>query len=300
MRTWVMATVLSSVAVAAAGQPLPRVTSGRVERMERFPSRYVDARHVDVWLPDGYRLDRRYNVLYMHDGQMLFDASTTWNGQAWNVDVTMARLMREGRIPDTIVVGVWNNGELRHAEYFPQKFLPFVAEPLRSRVVAEALKGTPLADRYLRFLVEELKPAIDAKYATRPGPEGTFIMGASMGGMISIYAMSEYPQVFGAAAGMSTHWVGIFEPNAGLPLAAFTYLRDRLASPESHRLYMDRGTRELDALYGVYQAFVDEIVRDRGFTSANWTSRTFEGAGHNERDWAARFEIPVLFLMGTP
>ena len=76
-----------------------------------------------------------------------------------------------------------------------------------------------------------LKPAIDARYATRPGREHTFIMGSSMGGLISIYAMNEYPQVFGGAAGLSTHWVGSGEANSHLPLAAFSYLRDHLADP---------------------------------------------------------------------
>ena len=149
------------------------------------------------------------------------------------------------------------------------------------------------------FLVEELKPAIDAKYATKPGPEHTFMMGSSMGGLVSIYAMNEYPQVFGGAAGLSTHWMGSGQPNAAIPLAAFNYLRDKLAAPEGHRLYMDHGTTELDAGYAPYQAFVNEIVRDRGYTSANSMSRVFEGAGHNERAWAARLEIPLTFLMGV-
>jgi enterochelin esterase-like enzyme len=269
-----------------------------VERLEKFPSRYVDARNVDVWLPDGYGPGKRYNVLYMHDGQMLFDAGTTWNKQAWNVDVTMSRLMKEGRVADTMVVGIWNNGKYRFAEYFPQKFLPFVAEPMRSQFIEKGLEGKACADDYLRFIVEELKPAIDRKYLTRPEAASTFVMGSSMGGLISVYAMNEYPQVFGGAAGISTHWMGGMQPNSALPLAAYNYLRDHLASPENHRLYMDHGTLELDAGYAVYQGFIDEIVRDRGYTAANSMSRRFEGTGHNERDWASRLEIPLLFLMG--
>jgi enterochelin esterase-like enzyme len=275
----------------------PATASGRIERLANFPSKFVDARHTDVWLPDGYTSGKRYNVLYMHDGQMLFDASTTWNKQAWEVDVTVSRLIMAGRIPETIVVGIWNNGKFRHAEYFPQKFLPFVAEPLRTQFIEKALQGKPRADDYLRFIVEELKPAIDRKYSTRAEAASTFIMGSSMGGMISIYAMSEYPQVFGGAAGLSTHWMGGAQPNAALPLAAFNYLRDHLANPANHRLYMDHGTTELDAGYAPYQRFIDEIVRDRGYDATNSVSRVFDGAGHNERDWAKRLEIPILFLM---
>ena len=279
-------------------QPMPKVTSGTIERIANMPSKYVDARHVDVWLPDGYAPGRRYSVLYMHDGQMLFDASTTWNKQAWDVAPTLSRLIKDGRIPETIVVGIWNNDKFRHSEYFPEKFLPFLNQPIRKQLIEEGLQGQPRADRYLRFLVEELKPAIDQRFLTRPEREHTFVMGSSMGGLISIYAMNEYPQIFGGAAGMSTHWVGSYQANADIPLAAFNYLRDHLASPETHRLYMDHGTTELDALYGTYQAFIDEIVRDKGYTQENWVSRTFEGEGHNERAWAKRLDGTLIFLMG--
>ncbi|MEI8029969.1 MAG: alpha/beta hydrolase-fold protein [Comamonadaceae bacterium] len=279
-------------------QPLPKVTSGMIERIANMPSKYVDARNIDVWLPDGYDPGRRYSVLYMHDGQMLFDASTTWNKQAWEVPSTLSRLIREGRIPETIVVGIWNNDKFRHSEYFPEKFLPFLNQPIRSQLIDEGLQGQPRAERYLRFLVEELKPAIDQRFLTRPEREHTFVMGSSMGGLISIYAMNEYPQIFGGAAGMSTHWVGSYQANAAIPLAAFNYLRDHLASPETHRLYMDHGTTELDALYGPYQAFIDEIVRDKGYTKENWVSRTFQGEGHNERAWAKRLDGALIFLMG--
>jgi enterochelin esterase-like enzyme len=230
---------------------------------------------------------------------MLFDASTTWNKQAWDVHLAVDRLVKQGRLPDTLIVGVWNNGKFRHSEYLPQKFLPFVPPATRTLLVDKALQGQPQADAYLRFVVEELKPAIDARYTTHSGRAHTFIMGSSMGGLISVYAMNEYPQVFGGAAGLSTHWMGGFEPNAALPLAAFNYLQGRLADPATHRLYMDHGTTELDALYAPYQAFVNQIVKDRGYTAANSISRVFEGTGHNERDWAARLDVPLLFLMGN-
>jgi enterochelin esterase-like enzyme len=286
-------------APSAPAEPLlPQVTVGRIERLSGLPWRHVDPRPVDVWLPADYSPAKRYNVLYMHDGQMLFDASKSWNQQSWNVHLAVDRLVKQGRLPDTLVVGVWNNGKFRHSEYYPQKFLPLMPAVARTLLVEKALQGKPQADAYLRFLVEELKPAIDARYATGSGPEHTFIMGSSMGGMISIYAMNEYPGVFGGAAGLSTHWMGSHEPNAALPLAAFNYLQRHLADPASHRLYMDHGTTELDALYAPYQTFINQIVKDRGYTEANSLSRVFEATGHNENAWAARLEVPLLFLMG--
>jgi enterochelin esterase-like enzyme len=290
----------TACSLAALAQPLPEVAVGRIERLPAIESRHVDARPVDVWLPEGYSPARRYQVLYLHDGQMLFDASQSWNQQAWDVHLAVSRLVKAGRIPDTLVVGIWNNGKFRHSEYYPEKFLPFLPPATRSAFIEKALQGRPRADAYLRYLVEELKPAIDARYATRPGRDSTFVMGSSMGGLISVYAMNEYPQVFGGAAGLSTHWVGSFEPNAALPLAAFNYLQARLADPATHRLYLDHGTTELDALYAPYQVFIDQIVKDRGYTAANSASRVFEGAGHNERAWAARLDAPLLFLLGAP
>jgi enterochelin esterase-like enzyme len=292
-------TLTLSLVTAHADEPLPQVAVGRVERLAHFPSRFVDARHVDVWLPAGYSPARRYAVVYMQDGQMLFDARTTWNHQAWNVQDSVQRLIDAGRIPDTLVVGIWNNDKFRHSEYLPQKFLPLMPEAFRERYVKEALLGKPQSDAYLRFLVEELKPAIDARYPTLPEAAHTVVMGSSMGGLISVYAMNEYPQVFGGAAGLSTHWVGIFKPNAAIPLAAFNYLRAHLADPATHRLYQDHGTTELDALYAPYQVVVDEIVRERGYEDGrNFESRVFEGTGHNETAWAARVEAPLAFLLG--
>ena len=107
------------VARAAGAQPVPTVTEGRIVRLDTLRSRFVDARHVDVWLPPGYDGTRRFPVLYMHDGQMLFDSTITWNRQAWGVHATVARLVREGAMRPLIVVGVRSAGKRRHAELFP-------------------------------------------------------------------------------------------------------------------------------------------------------------------------------------
>jgi enterochelin esterase-like enzyme len=288
----------------------PQPSSGRIERLAQFASKHVDARHVDVWLPDNYdalkAAGQRFNVIYMHDGQMLFDAKTTWNKQAWFVDKSMTRLMNSGQIAPTLVVGVWNNGKYRHSEYFPQKFLQHLLPGPRQLLLEKALQNKPQADAYLRFLVEELKPAIDQRYPTLVGPANTVLMGSSMGGLISVYALNEYPHIFGGAAGLSTHWIGGYEASSHIPLAAYMYLRDHLAQPQGHKIYQDHGTLELDALYAPYQQFVDQIIRDKGYREqtgkqgepVNFMSRVFEGTGHNEKAWAARLDIPVLFLLG--
>ena len=296
----------TSIAAAARGGDSavasPRVTAGRLERIADFPSRYVAPRHVDVWLPPGYDGTRRHAVLYMHDGQMLFDPTTTWNHQAWRVDAVAAPMIAAGALRDFMVVGPWNGGAARHAEYYPQGFLEHLEPPaLRDKFVAEALQGRPRADDYLRFLVEELKPAIDARYATRSGREDTCVMGSSMGGLISIYALLSHPEVFGAAAALSTHWIGSFERNTELPAAALAWLRGHLpADPARVRLYMDRGTTELDALYDKSQPLVDALLKERGLGEPGWVSKVYPGKGHNEVAWSERLPVPLRFLLAAP
>jgi len=301
-----MVLATGSGALAQAGSiEKPQVSVGSIERLDSFASRYIDARPVDVWLPPGYTPAKRYAVLYMQDGQMLFDAGQTWNKTAWNVQEALSKLMLQGEVQDTIVVGIPSNGKYRYSEYFPEKYLALAPVDVREDYVRRAQWGKTLADAYLRFMVEELKPAIDKKYATRPEAASTYLMGSSMGGMISLYALCEYPNVFGGVAALSTHWVG--RPSAWgapeklqndvLPQAAFTYLRKRLPEPGAHRIYMDHGTAGLDAIYGRHQILVNGIAQELGYTAAHWQSRVFDGTGHSESDWAARLHIPLTFLL---
>src|SRR5690606_37031811 len=92
-----------------------------LERLTAFKSRYVVPRNVDIWLPEGYSASNRYAVLYMHDGQMLFDPATTWNKAAWEADDTGAKLNREKYLRDFIIVGIHSIAKIRHSDYFPQK-----------------------------------------------------------------------------------------------------------------------------------------------------------------------------------
>lgn len=271
------------------------VSSGDIDRY-KVGSDFVDARHVDVWLPENYSEDQRYAVLYMHDGQMLFDSTKTWNNQEWKVDEIASRLMKENRIKDIIAVGVWNNGKQRYAEYFPEKAINYIPKPQRDSLLAlphDELK----ADRYLKFLVTELKPFIDQKYATLTGPGNTVVMGSSMGGLISMYALTEYPDVFGSAGCLSTHFMGIGEPNDIFPNAFNNYLKENLPSAGNHKLYFDHGTETLDANYAPYQDLIDQTMRERGYTSQNWITREFEGHDHSEKSWSKRLHIPLKFLL---
>jgi glycosidase len=276
-------------------EPAPGGITGTLDSYPEMKSRYVDPRRVDVWLPAGYATNaaRRYPVIYMHDGQNLFDPALSYIGVDWGVDETMTRLIAEGRVREAIIVGVWNTPK-RFAEYMPAKAVTESTLPDDWPDMAWIRSQHLQGDDYLRFLAEELKPFIDATYRTLPGRDDTFVMGSSMGGLMSFYALAERPDVFGGAGCVSIHW----------PLAdglVVDYLARRLPPPGQHRLYFDFGTATLDAGYEPYQRRVDGLMRRAGYRDgADWMTRRFEGAEHSERAWRARVEVPLVFLLGPP
>ena len=282
------------------------VSSGTVTRFENFTSKYVDPRNVDVWLPDNYSNSKKYAVFYMQDGQMLFDSTHTWTHQEWGVDETLGKLMKEKKIRDCIVVGIWNIGEKRHAEYCPQKPVESLSsKQLDTLYTAKNPYGQLVfgnnkinSDNYLKFLINELKPFIDSTFSTLKDQQNTFIAGSSMGGLISFYAICEYPNVFGGAACLSTHWTVLYRADHNpAPAAIFEYMKNHLPSPKDHKIYFDHGTTTLDTLYAPFQKEADEVMKAHGYTSKNWETKVFNGESHSEQSWRKRFDIPALFLL---
>lgn len=285
--------------------PLPAVSSGKIMRIENFSSKFVSPRNIDIWLPKGYNNQKKYAVLYMHDGQMLFDSTITWNKQDWQADEVATKLMNLGNTKEFIIVGIWNGGATRHADYFPQKPYESLSSNQKDFVTAELKKlgrteenFQPISDNYLRFLVKELKPYIDQHFSVWTDPANTFVAGSSMGGLISMYAICEYPETFGGAACLSTHWIGIFsDTNNPIPEAFLNYMEAHLPSPKTHKIYFDFGTATLDAFYPKHQAKVDELMLKKGFSSNNWKTLKFEGEDHSEKAWAKRLHLPFEFLL---
>ena len=293
-----LALALAFVPVSLARGPAPERAApgggviGTLRRHAAFASKLVEPRNVDVWLPPSYDREpkRRYPVLYMHDGQNLFDPATSYGGVDWGVDEIMTKLVEGKEVREAIVVGVWNSPK-RFFEYMPQKAVPGGDTSALEGVPAE-MRGPVLSDAYVEFLVHELKPFVDATYRTRAGRDDTFVMGSSMGGLISLYALCEYPKVFGGAGCVSTHW-----PAGGGVVVE--YLKRALPRPGSHTIYFDFGTETLDATYEPYQRRADEVMRRAGYReNRDWMTRKFVGAEHNERSWRQRVDVPLIFLLG--
>jgi predicted alpha/beta superfamily hydrolase len=269
---------------ASAQQPAePRrhTLTGEIRHHPAFHSRFLTRdRDVVVYLPPGYaeHPERRYPVLYMHDGQNLFDGATSFlPGQEWQVDETAERLARSGEILPLIVVGVYNGLDQRANEYTP---------------VADAKYRTGgEADAYGRLLVEELKPFVDSRYRTLPGPANTGLGGSSLGGVVSLYLGLKYPRVFGRLAVVSPAvWWGRHD-----------LVRRVLDLPNKtrQRIWLDIGAAEGE------DTVADARTLCKALTARGWRLghdlqyMEAQGAAHNETAWAARVE-PILRFLFPP
>lgn len=286
----------------------PRVSVGKLDFYPAFESKsgLVTPRNVYVWLPEDYTPAKKYAVVYMSDGQNLFDPEKMFNHQEWRVDEVFGGLQAAGKIQDCIVVGVANSFRTRSQEYFPQDVFDRYSPELKAYAESKRMGGDELlGNKYLQFLVEELKPFIDTHYATLTDRDHTFHMGSSMGGLLSSYAVAKYPRVFGGAACLSTHSV-LYITNYDAEQASIDpanqcyvdYLQATLR-PNGCKLYMDRGDQTLDAQYPKYQDRLDRMFKEAGWDGAHYASRVFPGHAHVESSWASRLEEPVLFLLGA-
>ncbi len=283
---------------------IPKVSSGTIKHYQTFESKYIPAHTVDIWLPEGYDTKTKYAVLYMNDGKWLFDSTMLKGKQEWGVDETITKLVKENKIKETIVVGIWNAEKKRHSEYFPQK--PFESFSLSTQDSLYKIKRNDgllfndkiRSDNYLKFIVLELKPYVDKNFSTLKDKSNTVMAGSSMGGLISMYAVCEYPDVFGAAACLSTHWPGVIPAKVNpVPAAFFSYIEKNAANPKDHKFYFDHGSISLDFFYKPSQIKADSIFANKGYTEKNYLSKEFLGSGHAEVYWKDRLEIPLLFLL---
>ncbi len=286
------------ITLETLGSAVLKVGAPNIHRHTDFRSDNVDARHIDVWLPADYgESEKRYRVIYAHDGQNLYNPSFVWNNTDWGVDDVLQQLIDDDDVEDTIVVGIWNTPK-RRLEYLPQEAWDLAPEHMQVYIEGQE-GGKPQSREYLKFIVDELKPFIDETYRTKAGREDTFLMGSSMGGLISMYGLINYPQVFGAAACLSTHWPLHVDLNDGEATEAFIgYLRNAMPPPGENRIYFDFGTEELDGKYEPHQSMIDEMMTQLGYTQGkDWVTRKFEGAGHSEKYWRERLHIPLTFLL---
>ena len=275
-------------AFGAQPQPVAWSRTGEIERLGRIPSAHVAPRHVQVWLPPGYAADttRRHPVLYLHDGQNVFDGESA--GAEWMVDETAQRLAEQGEIDAPIIVAV-DSVATRVADYTPTAMTVPAQRSGTGR--AETMGGAAAA--YGRFLAEELKPMIDARYRTRSDRASTAVGGSSLGGLVSLWLALHRGETFGAAlvVSPSVWWDDRFALRDVRTLAT-------LPAPRP-RLWLDMGAGEgAEALPAARH--LQQALMDRGWDATTLKFTEDAQGSHDEPSWAARVEGMLRFLYRRP
>ena len=269
------------------------VDQGSIEKIYDFPSNHVDSRPIYVWLPPNFNPKEKHNLLIMHDGQNLFDGTKTWNGQEWELDEWAAKLISENRVNSFIIVGIHNSGKNRWNDYFPENSYDFVSD-----IKYLGKNRPPLnANLYLKYIVNEVIPYTRSKYLKSSNDFKIIIGGSSMGGLISMYAAFEYPEIFDGAICMSTHWPGayVIDDNP-LPDAIFNYMSKNIPISKNKRFYFDYGDKGLDKHYPQYSKTLDSIFTQNGYSNQNYRNMYFKNESHNEEAWGKRVNIPLKFI----
>jgi predicted alpha/beta superfamily hydrolase len=255
-------------------------------RLHEFKSRtFRNTRFLRVWLPPGYddaeNQDRHYPVLYLNDGQNLFEAATSFTGVEWQVDETTDRLIREGTVPPLIVVGMDNAAKDRIREYMPHRSL----HPVMLRVQGH---------RYPTFLIKEVMPFIARRYRVATGPENTGLGGSSLGALIALYTAIARPGVIGR----------LLLESPSLWASNRQMIREcRGAKRWPERIFLATGTAEVGRK-DRDQSVVDDvrelagILHRAGFDERHLRLLIDDGASHHEAAWARRFPEALAFVFG--
>jgi predicted alpha/beta superfamily hydrolase len=238
-------------------------------------------RTIVVYLPPGYdeSADKRYQVLYMQDGQNLFDASTSFAGIEWKVDEAAQKLIGENKIEPVIIVGIYNS-EQRTQEFTPPP---------------EMISSLGAADYYAKFVVEQVKPFIDRTYRTRPERASTSLAGSSMGGLISMYILKTHPQVFGQIALLTPHLRTADRDIVG------EWSKQDSSWLKNTRIWLDMGDKGGDNYPGSIP-IADSRKLAALFDSAglnkdiDYKYTEFPGGEHNETAWQSRIDQVLMFL----
>src|SRR5438105_4501395 len=253
----------------------PHTLTGEFRTHARFRSRFLpNQRTILVYLPPGYkpRGAQRYPVLYLQDGQNVFDKATSF-GEEWHVDETAQSLIESGQIEPLIVVAIYNTGERRVDEYAPTK--------------VEG-KGGGQADQYGRMIVEEIKPLVDRKYKTLPSAASTGLGGSSLGGLLTMHLALKYPTVFNRLA--------VLSPSVWWDSRVILRELQRLPSKLPLRIWLDSGTAEGGEVVANARALRDVLLAKGWVADHDLRYVEAEGAQHNEQSWGARVGEVLKFL----
>lgn len=253
------------------------MSDGQLHRHDNFRSKFLrNQRSLVVYVPPGYyeQPGRRFPVLYLHDGQNLFDGSTSYvRGQDWHVGQTADQEIHASRVEPLIIVGIYNTGKARIREYTPTK-VPKL--------------GGGRADRYGKFLMEEVMPFVHREYRAESGAWRTGIGGSSLGGLVSLYLGLSRSDVFGKIAALS--------PSVWWNQRVIHQFAERMAVHSRPRIWLDIGTREGPRIVEDVERYRDILLSRGWHCDSDLHYERVEGAEHNESAWARRVAPFLRFL----
>lgn len=253
------------------------MSDGQLHKHEKFRSKFLrNQRSLVVYLPPGYhdQPHRHFPVLYLHDGQNLFDGATSFiQGQDWHIGGTADAEIQAGRVEPLIIVGIYNTGKGRIREYTPSK--------------APKLGGGR-ADRYGKFLLEEVMPFVHREYRAEWGPRRTGIGGSSLGGLVSLYLGMLRSDVFGRIAALS--------PSVWWHHRMIHRFAESVPLQSRPRIWLDIGTREGPRIVEDVERYRDVLVQRGWAPERDLHYERVEGAEHNELAWARRVAPFLRFL----
>ena len=248
------------------------------------------ARTVDYWKPQ----KGSDQLLIAHDGQNVFDGkSSTHRGQTWEMAQSAIRVSRELGIPAPSIIGVWHSSTKenpwgRGKDLVPEKY--FREGIAVHNDFAKVLEDKTMlqSDSYFKEIFDLIVPALEPEI----DPTATAMIGSSMGGLATLYALAQTPEKFSTALALSAHW-----PFGGFPLVEKTI--DSLPLPGTHKVWMSHGTKGLDSEYAPFQHHADQLMHERGYRAHNFVSRVYNRSGHNERSWARYLDQPLNFWLDS-
>jgi predicted alpha/beta superfamily hydrolase len=260
--------------------------TGNIQEHHEFPSRILrNQRNVLVYLPQGYRrfTRRRHPVLYLHDGQNVFDAATAFSHVEWGVDETAHRLVRQKLMEPAIIVAIDNTGDNRIHEYAPSRGVISATGKRKKR-------SRGLARHYGRFLTEELKPFIDHTYRTRPEREATGLAGSSLGGLVTMALGLWFPNVFSR--------LGVMSPSVWWDDQIIVRMVEEMEYKLPLKIWLDTGTHEEG--WERARALRDALVEKGWKLYDDLQYLEVEGGEHTEGAWAARVDPMLRYLFPPP
>jgi len=307
-RTWLLFLVFWHAVSAIAQTPAfvkPAVSSGLIIPYPSLRTKNVPSRPVVVWMPKGYVNTERYPVVYMLDGQELFQNSGTDFQDDWQLDETVQQLINSGKIPGCIVVGIYSTNKDRLSEYFPKSIYEALPTSAKDEIAKQGAFDFIKSDSMLRFIVNEVKPFIDIKYPTRNGTANTFLVGKGFGGMLATYALCKYPYIFGGVASLSVNSLSetsnSFSQATNIQvLDQFSlYLGSQLPQPPAGKIYFDIDNRIANYPPSTLSKKLDSLMRKMGYTAENEKTSDVPIDSQQQVDWPKRVSDIFTFLL-TP